>query len=249
MSFPRLTLLIPVFNGEPYIKNTLRELEEFFRGKNYLQEIIFINDGSTDRTQEILESEKQNTFLALRLLHLEKNGGKGYALKQGVEISQDSDVIAFTDIELPYGLDSIEKAFGYLASEEKVDFVVGDRTLSFDTQKQYSLYRKMFKGIFRFLLPLELRHIRDTQSGLKVFSASVAKDIFSSIQSNRWVFDIEIFLIALRRHYHFLALPVTVKESCRSGRGGVTFLKHSFQILKDLKHISLYDKNGFYNKK
>lgn len=239
------SIIIPVYNGAAYIASTLQELGDFFATRSTPQ-IIFVNDGSTDDTEKILQAERETSTFPIDIISLKENKGKGAAVKYGFRhVSPDSHYIAFTDIELPYGLSKIEEAIQYMEKREDVHVTVGDRTKN--TEDQYSLYRNFFKRCFRLFLPRAIRHIEDTQSGLKVFRAPAARTIFPRLKTDRWVMDVEIMLIAVRHGYGVYPLPVTIKPQCATGKGGVSVTKHAWQILKDVYRVKQYDKLRYYH--
>lgn len=239
------SIIIPVYNGAAYIASTLQELGDFFATRPATQ-IIFVNDGSTDDTEKIVQRSIASMNLPITIISLSENKGKGYAVKEGFKnASPDSLYVAFTDIELPYGLLKIEEAVQIMEKNEKLQVVVGDRTKN--TEGQYSLYRNFFKRCFRLFLPRAIRHIADTQSGMKVFRASAARTIFPRLLTDRWVMDVEMMLIAVRHTYGIYPLPVTIKPQCATGRGGVSVTKHTWQILKDLYRVKYYDKRHRYH--
>ncbi|MFH0857898.1 MAG: glycosyltransferase [Candidatus Magasanikbacteria bacterium] len=241
MSF---SLIIPVYNGEKYLPQTLKELEVFCRTSPNVRQIIFVNDGSTDTTKKIFEDfdsgKHKNIF---SFYTCEKNSGKGYAIQYGItKVNPDVDYVVFTDVEIPYGLDCISDGLKKL--EEGFHIIIGDRTQNM--KSQYSPYRKFFTKIFRFFIPKKIRHIHDTQSGMKMFQKDVAEKMFSCLHTFRWVFDIEILLMATQNGYNIYELPVQLKDSEVKGKGGVSFQKHSKGILKDMCKIQWYDKKGDY---
>lgn len=245
----KLSLIIPVFNGEMYLQKTFDELNGFFAQKDYLHSIIFVNDGSTDNTKEFLENYKQTQFsLPITVVHLEKNNGKGFAIKTAVEMIKDSaDIIGFTDVELPYGLSKIEEGFAYFQSQPDLCCVIGKRIQTHGLEKQYSKYRKFATTCFRWFLPKKIRDIEDTQCGFKIFRANMAKELFRLIKTNRWVFDIELLLAAKYNNFNIHEIPVIIKPSC-VGRGRISFLRHGFKILKDLLKVRFYEFRNHYKK-
>ncbi len=240
-----LTLLIPVFNGENYLKKTFLELEDFFADKKYLDQIIFIDDGSNDNSFELISNFKEVSNLNIKIARIETNSGKGAALKKGMTLVGDSDFVGFTDIELPFGLEVLDQILDKFDKDLDTKLVSGNRKLG--SKKQYSFYRKFYTVCFRVFIPKKLRKIPDTQCGLKVFRASEAKKIFSKIKTNRWVFDLELFLIALENSYKIDFVPVSIKSSCVDGKGGVSFLRHGAFIISDLNRIRKYQRNGYYS--
>ncbi|GAH96414.1 unnamed protein product [marine sediment metagenome] len=77
-----LSVIIPAYNEEKRLPKTLREINDYLKKQSYLSEIIVVNDGSTDRTSEVVK-ELQKIIPNLKLINIE-NSGKGYAVKKGI---------------------------------------------------------------------------------------------------------------------------------------------------------------------
>ncbi len=245
----QLSIIIPVYNGAQYLRATCDELQAAYLGRDV--EIIFVNDGSKDETESLLNTLIQEYIGALpglQLVSYSDNKGKGYAVQQGVKrLSPGRQFIAFTDIELPYGLPKIDEAVDILVSQPTIGMVIGDRTQADEGKKQYARKRNLMRLAFRLTIPTSIRFIHDTQSGLKVFRRDVLSLLFSRVKTSRWVFDIELFLIAVHHGIGIHQLPVTIKPSCLT-RGGVLIIAHTRQIVKDIFRIYWYELRGAYKK-
>jgi len=231
----RLTLIIPVFNGSKYLEETFRDLDVFVaKNPDIFEHIIFVNDGSTDSTQEKLsELKRLYSRLPTIVFGYEQNKGKVYAVKYALESCQSvSTFVGFTDIELPYGLDLLTEVLEKL---ETYDMVVGSRAVH--STPQYTNYRRVMGILFRFLLPASIREYEDTQCGFKFFKSSVAKELFGRIKTFRWVFDIELFIIAKIKQKKIFELPVSIKTKCLKQNGGVSLLRHGLYVLQDLQTV------------
>jgi len=88
-----ISVIYPVFNEEERLKRTFDDIKKFEKKiKNIKKEYIFIDDGSTDKSSEIIKNNfkhKKN----VKLLICKKNLGKGYALKRGIEIAKNQWII------------------------------------------------------------------------------------------------------------------------------------------------------------
>lgn len=239
----KIILTIPVYNGEKYIENTLKELDFFIKQNNVDLKVIFIDDGSKDKTKEKLILEKNNNYnFDWDFFSYQKNKGKGFAIKYVFDKIKDSDFIyfVFTDIELPYGLDFLLD----LEKKENFHILVGSRKM--EKIKQYNFYRKIMSKFFRFFLPKEIKKYSDTQCGMKIFDKNSANFIFRKIKTGRWVFDLEIFLVASKNDFKIIELPVIIKEKCIKNKGGVSIFRHGFFIIKDLLVIFISNKRKRY---
>ncbi|HOX60570.1 MAG TPA: glycosyltransferase [Candidatus Magasanikbacteria bacterium] len=232
-----LTLYIPLYDAAEYLENSIKSLGEFF-----LANVVFVDDGSRDSTLEILAKSLTGVKFSYQIVRIKKNSGKGSALKQAMgEMVPQTEFVAFTDGELPYGLDVLRDALN-LAVEKQADLVVGERV---SRVGQYTRYRGVASKLFRIFLPRKLRFVNDTQCGLKLFRRDVAEKIFTHLKTDRWVFDAEIFLLAIENNFSIVRIPVNVRpELVRNGR--LRFFSNGFQILFDLFRVRYYDKKGDY---
>ena len=227
-------LIIPVYNGERYLKKTFSQLEQLQHNRSKKLKIVFVNDGSNDATAALLQNYTGPLQDSFSVIILEKNHGKGYAIREAIrEFGSGSEIICFTDVDIPYGIPSLEQVINNCV---QTDIVVGSRIMD-DEHKQYSGYRYIANRIFRLFIPKQIREIRDTQCGLKAFKSSVAEDVFNSLQTFRWTFDLEIFVIAQLRGYTIEEVPVMISASSIEKRGGVSFVKDGWRIFKDMWRI------------
>ena len=182
----KISLIIPVYNEEKIIVETLRKLSLFINSENDTWEIIIIDDGSKDNTLESLKNFNSQHF---KIISYKNNQGKGFAVKRGVK-EASGDYICFIDSDLAYSFENIKYAVSHL---NDFDIVRGSRDLS-KVRENTSILRKIFGKGFNLLSNIILGyHLRDTQCGLKAFKREVAKDLFSNTTLKRFSFDTEIF--------------------------------------------------------
>lgn len=232
------SLIIPVFNGAAYLPATFEELSVYVARRRFIDELVFVNDGSTDATAQLLEAFVRSAPLRVKVLHNRQNSGKGFSLKRAVRegVSPSCAYVGFTDVELPYGCASIDRAFQKIR-EGEYDMVAGERVHDRGGRRQYSWYRYGTTHLFRLMLPARARAVNDTQCGLKVFSLRAARRLFDQVTTDRWVFDVELFLAALGRGMRIARVPVAIKPSCASGRGGVLLTLHGLRVAQDIWRI------------
>ncbi len=233
-----LCLIIPVYNGGSYIQDTLAELKDFFSHRNIVYDIVFVNDGSTDDTEKKLKQLLQKSDIPIQMMSYNKNRGKGYAIRYALKkIFHQYTYVGFTDVELPYGLEPFVSAMKHMDDYDDVDMVVGDRSLMHRDIVQYHWYRSIAHNIFRLFIPQIVRQFHDTQCGYKVFRNSIVRHMFDTIKTFRWVFDIELFVIAVIQDIKIYEMPVSIKSHCITKKGGVSFVRHGIYILRDLFRI------------
>ena len=226
----KITLLIPMYNEEKIVKDTLAEVTAYMKetfSEDY--EILFVNDGSVDSCAALV-SECSDP--SVRLVSYEQNRGKGHAIRTGVEAAC-GDVIFFTDCDLAYGCDVIREFYDVLAAEGGPDVAVGSRPKHPEGYAGYTFLRRLVSRAYLLVLRLfgGLK-LSDSQCGCKGFRKETAKRIFSHCEIDRFAFDFEAILIAQRMGATFREIPVTVK---RHGESKVHIVKDTIRMLRDLR--------------
>ncbi len=117
------SVIIPVYNEENTVQEILDKVNHI--RKNINLEIIVVNDGSTDRTPEILNSNKH---LIDNLINNEQNSGKGYAIKKGL-VCAKGEYIFFQDADNEYEPSNLIK-FIEIMEKYNCDFLMGSRFIS-----------------------------------------------------------------------------------------------------------------------
>jgi dolichyl-phosphate beta-glucosyltransferase len=227
----RLSFVIPLYNEEKRIQKSCREIIKFRKSLPFENEWIFVNDGSTDRT-ELLAREELGT-LPYRWLNLKENQGKGWAVRQGV-LEATGDYIFFSDADLSTPLSEYE---GLLrALQDSFSLAIGSRALS-ESQvlvRQNWVRQTMGRIFNRIARTLAFQGIRDSQCGFKGFKRDVAWKLFSLQKIKGFSFDAEIIYLAQRLGFQIAEIPVTWVNS---GESKVDMFRDSFQMLVDLFRI------------
>ena len=109
---PYISIIIPAYNEEVKIKDTL----ESIKGLEEINEIIVVDDGSTDKTTKIASEVNSEKIIVLKL---DKNRGKGYALNYGLKIAmKNADIIGFLDADLGSSANDIKKLISPIINDE-----------------------------------------------------------------------------------------------------------------------------------
>lgn len=236
----KISLIIPVYNEECLIENTVKKLKEFSDSDENLWEVIIVNDGSSDNTMNILNQKIPDSF---KVISYHPNRGKGYAIKKGVEQAQ-GDYICFTDSDLAYSFDHLIKLAEKLKSHP---VVIGSRDLSTKNDKKVTFLRRILgKGFNKCLVYILGYDIGDTQCGVKGFRVDVAKDLFSKQTLYGFSFDAEILFIANKRKHPIGKISATVSDHHKKKKTKINFLKDPIKMFLDLLKIRINDKRGIY---
>ena len=228
-----LSLIIPVLNGASFLKSSLDKLALWTSQQTYSIEIIFVNDGSSDKTQEIL-----NNFHGLKnvaVINFIKNLGKGAAIKAGLSHARGAYVV-FTDADLPYGLDVFDGMLNKIKSNHSIALVYGSRSHEQSIYKEgYGFGRRLgrffFSALIRLIIPIG---VADTQSGIKLFRRDLAMLVAEKLTVHRFAFDVEIFAIAKQNNFSYVDFPVTLSQRKETS---VHFIKDTLNMIKDIFKI------------
>jgi len=187
-------MVIPCYNeAERLDTRAFRE----FRLPDDPLEFLFVNDGSSDRTLEVVQS------LPGRVLDLERNSGKAEAVRRGFLAAFDSkpDLIGFWDADLATPFSELPGFLDVLRSRPEIEMVFGARVRLLGRQISRNPSRHYFGRIGATLISHSLGlAVYDTQCGAKLFRASgTLREVFSTPFLSRWIFDVEIIARFVQR--------------------------------------------------
>jgi dolichyl-phosphate beta-glucosyltransferase len=229
-----LSIVIPAYNEEERIGQTLGAIREYLAGQDYAAEIIVVDDGSRDRTAEkaaeVLRGMKNERIISRRV-----NAGKGYSVREGILHSQ-GELVLFSDADLSTPIEQLEKFLPWLHAG--YDVVLGSRAFpGSDIQIRQNFFRELMGKIFNVFVRLWLiTGIPDTQCGFKLFRGKTARAIFSRVKTKGFSFDVEALYLCLRSGYKIKQVPVCWRNSPPSK---VRIFKSSAQMLLELIMIRL----------
>lgn len=235
-----LSIIIPCYNekdrglvdsSKQTLEFRLNKLCKYLRELNFDYELIFVNDGSTDGTLEtirrFIKEHKQRDW---KILSYKRNRGKGFAIRCGIRKSL-GDFILFMDADLSVPLENIQVAVDAINSS---NCIIGDRYLCNNLHNRKPS-RKFVSFFARALIkPLVKNTGVDTQCGFKMFPSRVVKDNLSLCYCDRWLLDVELFMILENSGIDFFVLPVKWNNMDKSTIG----IKAVFYSIKEL--ISIY---------
>jgi glycosyltransferase involved in cell wall biosynthesis len=200
------SIIIPAYNEDARIETTLQKVTAFIAARGWDAEVLVVNDGSSDRTIEIVERYARNNP-RLRLIENPSNRGKGYSVRNGM-LHAGGEALLFSDADLSSPIEEAPKLFDALA--QGADVAIGSRWLQtrLQTQRQ-PLYRQLFGRIFNRMLRTVLGlPFKDTQCGFKAFTRRAAAAIFPLQHIEGWGFDPEVLFLAKRFGFKIAEVPV-----------------------------------------
>ena len=231
---PQLSLIIPCYEEERRLPASLARIEEYLEASGRTYEILVVDDGSTDGTARVAEAAAERNS-RIRVLRYERNEGKGYAVRYGAA-EASGEWVLFSDADLSTPIEQLEKFIPYL--DQGFDVVIGSRALAeSDLRVRQPWWRERAGRLMNVCIRCASGlPFPDTQCGFKLFTRRAARDIFPQLTVNRWVFDVEILVLARKLGYQVRDVPVTW---INSGESRVR-LSHSVNILRELIQIRLH---------
>ena len=179
-----ITIIIPCYNEAKTIEIIVNKVLKL---NKYKFEIIIIDDYSVDGTREILE-DKISDKVSL-IIYNEKNYGKGYCIKKGIEKSK-GDIIIIQDADLEYDPNDYPKLINPIINNY-ADVVYGSRFVGGDEKRVLFFWHTVANKILTLLSNIFSNlNLTDMECGYKAFRSEIIKKI--SLKQNRFGFEPEI---------------------------------------------------------
>lgn len=249
----KLTVVLPAYNEEARIYDSLILIKEFFATKDYEYEVLVSDDGSTDQTIDIVEGVSER-WENLRILK-NKHKGKAPAIISGIHDAR-GEFVLFSDVDLSVPINEIDKMMVWV-EEKGYDVAIASREGTGAKRVNEPVMRHIMGRVFNYLVQLViLPGINDTQCGFKLFKNKVAIDIFNytklySLNDPEITgakvsgFDVELLYVARKLGYKIKSVPVVWTYADNSK---VHNLKDSYYNAMDVFRVRLNSMKGFYNR-
>lgn len=237
---PFLSIVIPALNEEHRLPTSLAKINDFLQQQDYTYEVIVVDNGSTDRTQNVVnEFAKDHSYV--KFIQLAERG-KGRAVKAGMlAATGDYRFICDADLSMP-----IEEIALFLPPNngDGADVLIATREGEGANRIDEPEFRHIIGRIFNFIVKITaVSEFEDTQCGFKMFSRKAADDLFSVQQMNGIGFDVELIYIALRRGYKVIDIPITWYHDPDSR---IRLFQDSLHILVEIWQIRQNWRRGIY---
>lgn len=233
----KLSVIIPAYNEEAIVRDTVSALSEALfamqtDGTFDEYEMIFVNDGSTDRTAALL-SEAEVQYPCLRTVSYAPNRGKGYAVRSGI-LHSTGDYVLYTDCDLAYGTDVIKAAVRQLY-DTQADILIGSRAIHPEGYEGYTPLRKFASVLYLRILGVAAGfRLSDSQAGFKALRGTVGREIFAQCEIDRFAFDLEMLMRAQKAGCTVTELPIKIVNHRESS---IRLVRDSIRMLKDIRRI------------
>ncbi|MBU0767033.1 glycosyltransferase [Patescibacteria group bacterium] len=214
-----LSIIIPAYNEEKRIRETLQSYIDFFRIQKVKVKILVVINKTTDDTPKIAQ-EFSDKYDEIAFINLER-GGKGYALTEGFKLAlnTESESIGFVDADMATRPEDFFKLVKMLESNNNIDGVIAARWRKDSIIKnKNSIVRKLYSNIFNLLVRwLLFLDYSDTQCGAKVFKREAIEKVTPLLGIAQWAFDIDM-LIKLKNNGFNIVETSTVWEDKAGSR-------------------------------
>ena len=231
----KTSIIIPCYNEKHAIRDTIEWILSVIRDSKLKNvEIIAVNDGSTDGSEQVLNAlAKEHHSDDLLVVHHKRNQGYGAALKTGIRRSQ-SDYICITDADGTYPNDRIPDLIEQISSKE-LDMVVGARI---GPNVEYSKIRSIPKMILvpwvSFLCGTE---VPDMNSGLRIFRRDRSLD-FLKLLPDGFSFTTTITICLLRNRYAVEFTPISYAR--RIGKSHIKPIQDTLRFTQLILRTGMY---------
>jgi glycosyltransferase involved in cell wall biosynthesis len=189
----KIAVVIPCYNEEKRLD--VATFETFVRSEPDV-ELLFVDDGSTDRTREVLERLCVDGAGRVRMYLLERNSGKAEAVRRGMLqlLEGDARYVGYWDADLATPIDDVPRFARLLDDRPECEIVFGARVKLLGRRVERKLWRHYFGRVFATVVSVMLRlPVYDTQCGAKLFRVTPdLKALFAAPFLSTWVFDVEI---------------------------------------------------------
>ena len=211
---PYLSIIIPAYNETKRLPLTLMDIEKRLSDFDFSYEILVVDDGSKDATEEVVK-RFSHLIKNLRLIDNKENHGKGWVVRQGM-LEAKGEIRLFTDADNSTSIDQFNNMLPYL--KQGYDVVIGSRDVKgAKLVPPQAWYKRLAGNIGNLLIQiLLLPGMWDSQCGFKAFTEEAAEKIFPLMKIDRWAFDVEALSLAKKLGYKIKEMPVVWVNSLES---------------------------------
>jgi dolichyl-phosphate beta-glucosyltransferase len=242
-------LVIPCLEESPRLPSYLKDLVLLLRTKEYRTSILVVDDGSSQQEQESLRAViaelNRACNAAVDSLYLERNMGKGYAVRQGWSAGKSAQWLAFADADGATPAYEVVRIFDIIdRNNEEGRCYFGSRIRMLGRSVQRRWKRHIFGRMYATLVGIVIDDsIYDSQCGFKVIPGKAFALISGLLRENRFAFDIELIAALSEAGYPLEEVPIDWTDVPGSK---VSLIKDSARMLASLFLIHRRKKRGCY---
>jgi glycosyltransferase involved in cell wall biosynthesis len=238
---PRLSIVVPAYNEEARLPNSLDQITAFVDGRDYPVEVIIVDNNSRDRTRAIAdEYAAQHPYI--RVL-FEGRQGKGAAVRTGM-LAAKGEYRFICDADLSMPIEEVEKFMP--PAIPACDIAIGSREAPGAVRYNEPWYRHLMGRVFNTIVRvLIIPGLQDTQCGFKMFCGEIAEELFPLQTTDGWSFDVELLHAAKRRGYTIVEVPIHWYYGTNTR---IHPILSSLEMLRDVLAIWWKGKRGLYDR-
>jgi len=239
---PKVSVVIPLHDEAACVEDNVARVTAYLEQTCNHYEVLLVDDGSTDDTNALCSGIVQRSH-HIRLIRLDTNRGKGYAVRTGI-LNATGEYILFTDADLAVPIHFADSCLSVLEGGASV--VIASRHRAESTFRvQEGVCRRVLGELFRQFAKRVLHlGVSDITCGFKGFTQKAGLDIFSRSQINRWGYDAEILFLAQRLGYVVAEIPVDWYHSFDSK---VRVVLDSFRTFWEICRVRYNASAGLYD--
>jgi len=238
-----LSLIVPAYDEELRLRPTLERLHAHLSAQPLRYEIVVVDDGSKDKTCEIVETA-MTTIPNLFLVRQSPNRGKGAAVRRGM-LAARGEIRVMCDADGSMPPEQLPRLLAPIVARG-AQIAIGSRYApGARTDVEQPLYRVMWSRLCNQVIQRSLvPRVLDTQCGFKAFTAEAARNLFASATIDGWAFDLEILALARRRGFAIEEVGIEWKDDNRSR---VNPLTDMWKVIREALTIRCNLQRGVYN--
>lgn len=206
---PDISVVIPAYNEEKRLPVFLDSIIEFVNENSDLKmEIIVVDDGSTDRTIDVVKSYSSKCY-KIKLLAQVRNQGKGAAVRAGMLVA-DGNYIVYADADGATPITELSKLIPHMKKCNEI--IIGSRRMDSAGVERRGTRELMGMIFYKTVNFFAVPGVSDTQCGFKAFRRDVAHKLFGNAIEDGWAFDVEILYLAQLLGFAVTEISVTWNE-------------------------------------
>lgn len=240
----KLSIIIPAYNEEARLGDSVREILEYVKVQDLDAEIIVVDDGSRDKTTDIAK----NIFsdfpeIQTNAIRYDENRGKGFAVKTGL-MAAVGKIALFSDADLSTPIEELPKLIEPIENGE-CDIAFGSRALDRSLIGEHQPWRREQGGkVFNlFVRTLTGLPFWDTQCGFKAFNMEKFRPLLDVMQIDKFGFDVEFLYVAYHAGLDLREIPVRWNNDERTK---VHIIRDSLRMFNEVREIRRNSKLGVY---
>jgi dolichyl-phosphate beta-glucosyltransferase len=242
VTVPLLSIIIPAYNEEHRLPETLEKVFYFLQAQPYSAEALVVENGSQDHTYDIAV-EFARRFNNLHVIR-SKQRGKGLAVRKGIlEATGEYRFMCDADLSMP--ITEVNRFIPPVLKDFEI--AIASREAPGAVRYNEPSYRHFIgRGFNTLIRIIALPGLQDTQCGFKCFRGEIANNLFRRQTLTGWSFDVELLFIARKLGYRTVEVPIPWYFNTESK---VRVVRDSIRMGTDLLTIRLNDCRGMYDQK